>query len=782
MRPGKPSRFCLLLCLILCTFSATAETIDIGIFESEEPGKVEVRIRPDFTILGNQTITAIRYTIRWADPALEISTQYIAPYFLHPLEEPYYFEGHFYQVFLAVPQDSIGTILEAGHERLVSTFTYSGADCVYFELAQDEWTSDNNGNPLLELQGVNKTGVIYQPQAHMGSVGGLVKGSKSIELGENTGTLLLEDHSGTVLGWERKHNDQEWQAIEGSQEQSHYSETPYVQGKWQYRAVVQRNDCEPAHSQAAKVYVIAHTSWTGLAGTDWFNEGNWSEMVPDYHVSAMIPGNTEWQPEIHDNFGLCHQLLISEGASLSIGHNAGLSVTDSLINQGIITIEASASGSGSLIHHNQGVEATIQLYLEGSNDWPGFHENSYLLAAPVEGQDITGFLGQDEHNEYALYAWLEEDSDWISHQDENWEEVNDGMLFNTGQGYLGATQDTQTPSFQGSIPVTSIPMENLARSTGQMNESQAGWHLLGNPFPSSLTWDQNQWQLQNVCGSAQVWDRQAQSYRVIGDGMEIGPLQGFFVQADQGSSGSLVIPHYARIHPGQDQENETGTEQIVLKARDMENGSFQRTIIAFHPDATNDYDSHFDARFLPGHAARFYVNLETEKLAAFTLAYTNDIMNIPLGFVKNQSDNFRIEAARMPQDLELLLHDNKKDSTHKLTAEMPYYFTSLPTDDPGRFVLKIQDGEAANSAGQAPGSEAAIRAWVFQNQLFIVNREYPVNVHVFNAAGQILRTIHLQEGSHVSELDMPAGVYVIQFYNKHRRINSLKAILPGHQQ
>jgi hypothetical protein len=143
------------------------EKIDVGIFESETPDKLEVRIKPNFFIAHDQTISSILYTIRWkaSDPITITNVDYIFPYFVAPQGPPQLYNGYYYQVWAAVPFSPVGTAIQPGEERLVSSFTISGGICAYAELIDDEWTSANNGGPYFAVMGLNTTGAIYQAYA-----------------------------------------------------------------------------------------------------------------------------------------------------------------------------------------------------------------------------------------------------------------------------------------------------------------------------------------------------------------------------------------------------------------------------------------------------------------------------------------------------------------------------------------------------------------------------------------------------------------------------------------
>ncbi len=160
----------LLLAIAVMNNKAIASQVDIGIFEAAAPNRIDVKIRPDFTINSNLTITNIIYTIRWEDPTINISLINVAPYNMIPYQSPVFDGGFYYQRFYSFPNNPVGTTILPGEERLISSFTYTGGPNAYFEIIVNSWTQSNGGNYYLELQGSNRTGVIYQPIAPVGDL------------------------------------------------------------------------------------------------------------------------------------------------------------------------------------------------------------------------------------------------------------------------------------------------------------------------------------------------------------------------------------------------------------------------------------------------------------------------------------------------------------------------------------------------------------------------------------------------------------------------------------
>jgi hypothetical protein len=141
---------------------ASASQVDIGIFESPTPNKIEIRIRPDFTIASNLPFTGILYTLRWSDPTIVItSLDEIYPFDIDFDGAVIFEDGYYHQKFFSVNPGPPGTAIPANSERLISSFSYTGNAGAYFELIENEWTLENNGGPSIEILGTEYYGIIY---------------------------------------------------------------------------------------------------------------------------------------------------------------------------------------------------------------------------------------------------------------------------------------------------------------------------------------------------------------------------------------------------------------------------------------------------------------------------------------------------------------------------------------------------------------------------------------------------------------------------------------------
>jgi hypothetical protein len=699
-----PFRLLTLMMLYLSfSFSSTAQQLDVGIFESATPSKIEVKLRPDFTIASNQTITAILYTIRWNDPSIAITqVDYLFPFFVTLDGAPVTYNGYTYQVFAATPMNPIGMTISPGQEILISSFTYTGGDCSFFELADDEWTQANNGGPYFEFLGLDYTGIIYEPLVAFGPIGGQVAGGGNIYFGQSTGPLTLTGHYGTIAEWQRQFNTGPWSGIENTSGLTVYTEIPGAAGTWRYRAALQEGSCPIAYSTQAEVNVSAAAAWLGATGTSWFDPTNWtSNEVPGATTDVDIPVvSSEYYP-ILLGFAECSDLHIFAGAQFTISSTGSFTAHGNVLNSGDamgMRILSGPERTGSLIHSNPGVAATVEKYLEGWTGWPtgqqGFRGRQELSSV-VEDQSIQpAFVSDPPLETEEFLKWDESGQQWVSsslglNPPLQWNPDFEDQ-FIPGRGYRAAYALNGTHQFQGYLNATDLEISGLTHATDG-NAPYAGWHLLGNPFASAIDWNTGDWDRVNLGAYALRWNSETASYQVMLDETVIDAGSGFMVYCLEGGNGSLTIPAEARLHISDEKNVRLSGERIVLWSSDVEKITAQEIILRADENATGQYDALLDAVYFPGLAPSFYSRSDDNMpMILNTFQEIGPGKTISLGFEKNTFDHFTIELHESITGLPVYLLDLKIDSLHDLDQHPVYSFLSSTGDDPDRFRLQFE--------------------------------------------------------------------------------------------
>ena len=439
-------------------------------------------------------------------------------------------------------------------------------------------------------------------------------------------------------------------------------------------------------NQGATWVFVQSNTWTGATNTNWATAGNWSTNAIPLDLDDVTIPNVPNQPVVNQDPGtpaVCTNLTIAPGAILTIAAGKALTVSGTLTNNagtsGLV-IKSDGSGTGSLIHNTVGINATVERYIAGWGSIPnhGWH----LLSSPVATQVIDPSFTDLTPANYDFYQWQEGTNTWLNQKDG----ANTIVNFVPGTGYLVAYLTGGTKSFTGPLNAADIACSGLTLSGG----SNSGWNLLGNPFPSALTWGTANWSLTNIATTAKVWDEDDAAYDDISSDGLIPAMNGFMVQTTSGT-GSLTIPLTARVHNAQPWYK-SSAGMLKLIAHDMDNSTAQESIIRVNGNATEGYDAQYDSHFLAGFAPKFYSTAGGEQLSTNTLPGIDNSRVIPMGFVKNAAGNFSIEL--MENSLmgvsTIYLTDNKTGSITNMGTSPVYNFTSVAGDDANRFLLNFQ--------------------------------------------------------------------------------------------
>lgn len=479
-------------------------------------------------------------------------------------------------------------------------------------------------------------------------------------------------------------------------------------------------------------YSLNGTSWTDITGGTISVATNWTTGVV---ANLGLPTAINNQSTIYLRWQVTETNTSNNGTSAI----DDIIITGEPLPSGIL-VESSTTGTGSLIHNNTGVNATVQRYI---NRWSTTEEHGWhFLSSPVASQAIRpefvpatnpiptyiDFYKWDEsHVEQEKTGW------WINAKDAsfNWNSSFESN-FVVGRGYLmayGTPVDygNEAHEFIGEINVGDVTFTGLTRTSGS---SYPGWHLIGNPFTSAIDWGQGSWTKTNIGAVPQIWNESSASYKVIsGEGI-IPANNGFMVYTS--GSGTLTIPSNARVQ-SDSLWYKTGVEdQISLVAYDPERLTNQETIIRFNADATEGFDMEYDAMFISGFAPMFYSASANTLFALNCLTELTDEMIIPLGFVKNNSTEFNIKLGKSIEGKTVYLTDLKLNKESNLSENPVYTFTSAEGDNPNRFLLKF------GTVGISEPAAIQNRLWFNDNQLYFISQGGETQIQVFDIMGRRL--------------------------------------------
>ena len=499
--------------------------------------------------------------------------------------------------------------------------------------------------------------------------------------------------------------------------------------------------------------------WNGTYTSNWDNGNNWKPAgVPTASDDVVIRPGYSFTPTISDpvNPAECKDLYVMNGQTLLISNTGSLTVHGQLFNNGSLMVQSNSTSTGSLIHNTSGVNATVERYVAAA-PWTSWDAGWHLISSPVASQAISAFETTGAGNDYDFYGWRESDKLWLNYKSGDFSTWNGGSNFVVGRGYLISYQSTQTKSFSGNLNVSDVSWSNLSYNPSQGN----GWHLLGNPFASALKWNDGNWALSNVAGTAKIWHSTNKSYSDIAANGIIPQTNGFMVQVSNATN-SLTIPAAARVHSTTAWYKNSDEPHLKLIARPADNSSAQEFNLKIEEEATQGYDFYWDSQFLPGYAPFIYALCDGVKLSTSAIPYIDPSSEILLGFKKIEHNHYIIELAENTLPALVYLNDLKTGVQHNLSQNPTYAFMAAEDDPINRFKITFA------SVGIEPQAKPAPIVYAIGKTLFLHNLNEKAMIEIYNPAGQLMMRTETQMKE--LPLSLASGVYLVKITGSQHQI------------
>lgn len=478
------------------------------------------------------------------------------------------------------------------------------------------------------------------------------------------------------------------------------------------------------------------TYWNGVGS--WNDNSFWSNGVPTPTSVAIIETG---EVTVETGNASVKELLIELNASIKILPNRGLTIDTLLTNNGLVWILSDESGTGSLIVNN---------LIEGNGNYKierFLGNGSYTIGAPIANSSSDIF--QDNQ----LSRWDEPTAQFTN--------LMGGASMESGWGYFAEIGSDGIFVFEGnSIHQGDVELSLSNSFTGE-TEFQ-GVNLVSNPYPSAISWDLGNWDLNNTGKAIYIWDNDR--YRVwngyignIENGI-IPEMQGFLVKGyDQNSS--LKIPNDARIHSNQPFYKEVTEIDRLLE---IEFGKFINNefgpvedVVYFQAaaGATSDFDPETDAFKLPnasGTTMAYSILNEAnnEKMAIDVRGWDGvSISSVPIGFRPSASGKYYLRlsnASSFDPAIPIVLEDklnlnpfpgNQVDMRTGV-FNFTYLFDAITSDEEERFIIHFSPvGIEENDFDDAYSMQ------IIEGQLVVNNLSgVPENVllQIFDQSGRLL--------------------------------------------
>lgn len=342
--------------------------------------------------------------------------------------------------------------------------------------------------------------------------------------------------------------------------------------------------------------------------------------------------------------------------------------------------------------------------------------------------------------------------------------------------------NTTTLSVTGSYPNSPVII-NVTRAADVAGK---GWNLVGNPYPSSISWNAISKSIE-VANTYQTFNPSTNAYvtwnGTIGDATDyISSGQGFLVFVSSGSNytnGSITIEEADKVTNNGGSFFKTELKNLLKISMKYDTNNINNTFIHFRDHATAFFDPAYDAPKLnnPG------VNLASKdeqsnyySINSLPLSALNETKVIPLSVLNSVEATYTLgfEDVNSFDGQEIYLEDKYTHTTSLITEGMNYSFTlssDKSSSNDGRFNLIF----SKKSTGLSKQSEAN-SFMLFPNptseriniSLLNTNRgEYTYDI--YNQLGAQIKAGNLNFTANSAQSigleELSNGVYYIKIYN-----------------
>ncbi|GAA4346825.1 hypothetical protein GCM10023185_01430 [Hymenobacter saemangeumensis] len=496
---------------------------------------------------------------------------------------------------------------------------------------------------------------------------------------------------------------------------------------------------------------------------------------------------------------------------VTVGSTGNLS-----LNGQTLTLLSSASGTAMVVNGSTGIvsgSALVQRYIDPSlNPGAGYrHFSSPVQSTTFADLAAPGFtpLVNPAYNTSATpalvtpfpnvfgynQARLATATNDLSGFDKGWfspGSLSDPML--TGRGYTVNIPASSVVDFGGALSTGNSTLTLARNAAGTANDADAGWHLVGNPYPSPLNYslvapaDRT-----NLDAAIYVFSSTSQyggTYRSYVNGIGGNPVlpvaQGFFVRVSSGqTSGSLTFRNSQRL---------TTADATAFQRTSADSRARVQLELRSSTGTTDVFDAYAeagaDAGFLAQYDAMKLPN--TNGLSLASLSAGNELLAIdgrpafaagavlPLVVNVPAAGTYSLTAAilaNLPAGIDAYLTDALTGQAVALRQLASYSFavTASQAAGPvtGRFALAFRSQTAlANTAGLTAAQVSLYpnpAHAAFTVQVPAVAGTSKVEAQLLNALGQVVRSqsavlTAAGAGFAVDASGLSAGVYTLRLH------------------
>jgi hypothetical protein len=411
------------------------------------------------------------------------------------------------------------------------------------------------------------------------------------------------------------------------------------------------------------------------------------------------------------------------------------------------------------------INVTVERFLTKYNN---IGDDMYhFLSSPVAAQAIQPGFVSLPNNTDDFYYWDETSNLWINSKDNSgaWNSSFESN-FLIGKGYLVAYPSDITKSFTGALNTGTLNSGSGLPAVTYTSGMGDGWNLLGNPYPSSIDWDNVTSQLTNIDDAVYVYDNATSTYKSyiagigsLTDGI-IPPAQGFFIHANNVGAPVFYLENQDRVHSSVSfYKNEPVQNVVRLKVEG--NGKTDETFIRFTDNSTSGFDKQWDAYKLRGgnSVPTFCTMSENTKLSVNSLPLNSLESFVPVSVEPVTQGIYTINLTEnsLSSDTYITIEDLKTGSMQRLNDNPVYTYEAATNDDPERFRIHFKN---ATSIGD-PAANVDFFTSVLYGQLSAFSSVDGI-ITLSDLAGRIIAFGKVSKGNTVKfNLEGQNGIFIV---------------------
>lgn len=516
------------------------------------------------------------------------------------------------------------------------------------------------------------------------------------------------------------------------------------------------------------VYGNGWIGGTPGAEYDWNTATNWcSGYVPGDSVWVIIESSTTYKNLVVTAPAQCRSLTLESGISLSITEGNSLTVADTLWNHGTLTIESSALGSGALIDNGVIYGAgvfNVELYLADSSTTSYYH---HQVCAPVDNQYLGDF--DVVHGSTYAHEYRPLTNSWY----------NIYSPYRPIPPMKGIMLSTINSS---NIPNTIVFTDSLITGDQFATIEANALNLIGNPYPSPISWDQinPQTGIDNV---VYIWNPITENYvsYVEGTGgnascqyIQMG--QSFFIYSTTATT--FQLGNKDRVLNNEPFLKSEPVNFLKLFTQGG-NGSSDELYIRLMDGATEGYDDGLEALKWPSisenDVTSFYsLSKDDDQLQINALPLLEDdgSMVIKLNFDPAVSGQYTIHSEYIESfdpDIKIYLEDRffSPSVMYNLRDNGSYTFMTSLSSPQDRFLLHFSKEEEYSINEYNEGS---ISITAGRDQFTIINpdQENILKVNVYDMSGAEVAAFGPSSSSETYSVSNVNGAYIVRITTEER--------------